>query len=185
MSHRYIVKIFASLGPGAAIVSLTEQVCVSIFPRAYKLGEPEEMESAIDKDLKKLREEYINEVFGYKPEFEKNTGPKVTDNETRKQAFRDLIKIVKKYIEKMVRLSKNKFMRERIYYQRSNEFALYEEANENYNKCRDEITDNLVNQARVICNPDPDEFDKFKSHYFEDIHFEERDDDITKKISEL
>lgn len=120
------------------------------------------MESVIDKDLKKLREEYINEVFGYKPDFEKNTGPKVTDNETRKQAFRDLVKIIKKYIEKMVRLSKNKFMRERIYYQRSNEFALYEEANDNYNSCRAEITDNLVSQAQVICSPDPDEFEKFK-----------------------
>ena len=44
----------------------------------------------------------------------------------------------------MVRLEKNKYMRERIYYQKEQQTVLYEKANAKYHNCRDEVTDNLV-----------------------------------------
>lgn len=127
MSARYVFKFFASIGPGGAFSSLTEQVCTSVFAQAYKIGDPEDLESKIDKDLKEVREQYILELFKQKNKFERKT--KSGKEEEKEEAYNDLIKIMQRFIEKTTRLEKNKHMRERIYYQRTNEIALYEEAN--------------------------------------------------------
>ena len=71
MSSRYVFKFFGSVGPGGAFSSLTEQICTSIFPLAYKIGDEEEMESNMDKRLKELRQEYIGELFNIKNKFER------------------------------------------------------------------------------------------------------------------
>jgi len=52
MSQRYVFKFFGSVGPGGAFSSLTEQICTSIFPMAYKVGDEESVETEIDKQLK-------------------------------------------------------------------------------------------------------------------------------------
>ena len=82
----------------------------------------------------------------------------------------------------MVRLEKNKYMRERIYYQNAKQTVLYEQANNRYKLCRDEVTDNLVKQAKTICKPTPEEFDK----YFKQFHIDNdsgNSHDIEKTIS--
>jgi len=44
-----------------------------------------------------------------------------------------LINLIKKYVGKTVRMEKNKYMRERVFYQRSGEIVMYERANKAYN----------------------------------------------------
>jgi len=41
MATRTIFNIFGSLGPGGAIVSITEKICSSTMPDAYNFGDPE------------------------------------------------------------------------------------------------------------------------------------------------
>lgn len=159
MSHRYVFKFFASIGPGGAFSSLTEQVCTSIFPQAYKIGDEEEMESNMDKKLKEVRQEYITELFQIKNKFERKV--KSDDKDQKEQAYKDLLELVKRYIEKVVRMEKNKYMRERVYYQRNNEFAMYELANKAYLNCRKDVEDNLLKQAKTVCKPDPNDFQEY------------------------
>jgi len=78
----------------------------------------------MDKALKEVRQDYIGELFTMKNKFERRIHS--TDADQKKNAYVELLELVKKYIEKMVRLEKNKYMRERVYYQRNNEIAMYE-----------------------------------------------------------
>merc|ERR1711937_284085 len=114
------------------------------------------MESQMDKRLKDVRQEYIGELFNIKNKFERNINS--NDEDKKKKAYIDLLELVKKYIEKMVRMEKNKYMRERVYYQRNNEIAMYEKANKDYLNCRKDVEDNLIKQAKTVCKPDPIEF---------------------------
>ena len=59
MAARTVFKIFGSVGPAGAIVSLSEKMCANIFPHAYKFGDENQFDSAIDKEIKAVREEYI------------------------------------------------------------------------------------------------------------------------------
>jgi len=77
MATRFVFKFFGSFGPAGSLVGLTEKVCTAVYPKAYNFGDPTQMESAIDKDLKKLREEYILELFQFKNKFAKKTAPGV------------------------------------------------------------------------------------------------------------
>ena len=52
-------------------------------------------------------------------------------------------------------------MRERIFYQREGQMVMYEEANKSYNNCEGEVKDNLVKQAKTICNPSKEDFEKY------------------------
>lgn len=52
-------------------------------------------------------------------------------------------------------------MRERLFYQKEGQMVMYEEANKNYVNCEAEVKDNLVKQAKTICNPSQEDFDKF------------------------
>jgi len=38
---------------------------------------------------------------------------------------------------------------------------MYEEANKNYMNCESEVKDNLVKQAKTICNPSEEDFKKY------------------------
>ena len=69
--------------------------------------------------MKKVREDYIKELFKFKNKFSRRTTD--TTQDEKDKAYKDLIFLIKKYIEKMVRLEKNKYMRERIYYQSVNQ----------------------------------------------------------------
>ena len=107
------------------------------------------MESEIDKEIKKVREEYVKELFNFKNKFSRRTTDTAQDE--KDQAYKDLIFLIKKFIEKKVRLEKNKYMRERIYYQKEQKMVLYNKANAKYQNCRDDVTDNLVKMATTIC----------------------------------
>ena len=141
MAQRNVFKLFGSIGPAGSLVSLTEKICSYAFPHAYAFGNEDDIESQIDVDIRKLREEYIRELFLYKNKFAKKI---VKGDEEKRQAYEKLIDLIKKYIEKTVRLDKSKYMRERIFYKNEGQDVLYQEANANYLNCKDKIQDNLV-----------------------------------------
>jgi hypothetical protein len=62
-SKRFVFKILGAVGPGGAWCTILEQICTSSMPAAYEVGNDNEMESALDKDLRKARETYIQELF--------------------------------------------------------------------------------------------------------------------------
>lgn len=143
------------------------------------------MESQIDKELKEVRGKYIAELFQFKNKFARRTsavGSSEQEKAEKEQAYKDLVIIIKKYIEKMVRLEKNKYMRERIYFQRNNEIVLYEKANKAYHNCRDEVQDNLVKQAKTICKPTAEEFALYFGQFSIDDQTNMDPEDISTKI---
>ena len=78
MATRNVFKFFGSIGPAGSIVSLTEKLCSSLYPHAYNFGSESQVESAIDKELRGVRECYIKELFDYKNKFTKKTEGKIT-----------------------------------------------------------------------------------------------------------
>lgn len=76
-------------------------------------------------------------------------------------------------------------MRERIYYQKEQQTVLYEKANAKYHNCRDEVTDNLVKQAKTICKPTAEEFKKYFDIFKLDDQVNLDGDDITSRIPYL
>lgn len=142
------------------------------------------MESEIDKQLREMREKYINEVFGFRGIFQKKTAAG-KDEATVLEAYEGLIKIIKTYIEKTTRLEKNKYMRERLFYQREGQIVMYEEANRKYHSCEEEITDNLCKQAKTVCNPDVKMFDEQLKAFKIDFDDEAFGGDIKERISKI
>ena len=49
MALRSVFKFFGSIGPGGTFSTLAEKICTIVYPLAYKFGDPEQMESEIDK----------------------------------------------------------------------------------------------------------------------------------------
>ena len=49
MALRSVFKFFGSIGPGGTFSTLAEKICTSGYPLSYKYGDPEQIESEIDK----------------------------------------------------------------------------------------------------------------------------------------
>ena len=56
---RYVFKLIASLGPGGAWASLVEQMCTNSYDRAYNFGDEKYTDREIEKDVKKLKINFI------------------------------------------------------------------------------------------------------------------------------
>ena len=67
----------------------------------------------MDKKLKEVRQEYIGELFQIKNKYERRVNS--NDPDEKSKAYEDLMTLVKRFIEKVVRMEKNKYMRERVY----------------------------------------------------------------------
>ena len=159
MATRFVFKLFASIGPAGALVGLTEKICTALYPHAYDLGDESHTETKVDKDIKKVREDYINQLFNMRNKFIK--AQEAGDEAALNEMYKTLVQIIKKNIMHMTRITKNKYMRERLYYQRENKIVLYEEANSKYHKCEDEIQDNFIKQAKTILKPNETKFKHF------------------------
>lgn len=66
MTNRTVFKIFGSLGPAGAFVTMTEKLCRSVFKQAYELGDPAMLVSKEEEEMKVLRSAFVNELFEYK-----------------------------------------------------------------------------------------------------------------------
>mgnify|MGYP001557377521 CR=1 FL=1 len=73
MTSRTVFKIFGSLGPGGAFVTLIEKLCKRIFNDAYELGDPTEFRTEEEEKIKQQRQNYINELFNFKSTFERES----------------------------------------------------------------------------------------------------------------
>lgn len=69
-----VFRIFASFGPAGSIVTMAEKACRRIFSEAYNLGEVNEA-TREDVEIKKLRQDFVNELFGMRGKFEEKTQP--------------------------------------------------------------------------------------------------------------
>ena len=184
MVKRYVFKLFASVGPGGSWASLIEQVCTSVYPRAYTVGDEEDLETFIDKDIKALREEFVAEMFEVKEEFDEKGFSE--DETTREEGYQILIEFLVKYIKKFIRLEKNKYMRERVYYQRSGQIALFEYANKQYNGVKKHVEDNIFRQAKSVFKPNPTDFDKYIKQFYDEKFIEDNEVyNVEEKISEF
>ncbi len=81
-------------------------------------------------------------------------------------------------------MEKNKYMRERLFYQRENQIVLYEEANKKYHECEDEVKDNLIKMAKTICKPNEADFLQYLDSYQLDYTDAAIVGDISQRISE-
>ena len=68
--------------------------------------------------MKKLRQEFVNELFNFKNEFErKNTiNPLNPKPELRTEAYARLGQIYETYKSKMIKVEKQRLTRERVFY---------------------------------------------------------------------
>ncbi len=69
MVSKTLFQIFGSLGPGGAIVTLTEKLCRNIFSDAYTLGDEDSFRSTEEEQIKVMRQEYVNGLFDFKGSF--------------------------------------------------------------------------------------------------------------------
>ena len=71
-------------------------------------------------------------LFDQRSKFTKAISPTTSgqiDASAEQQAYEQLVQTIKVFIEKMTRLHKNKYMRERLYYKNEQQIVLFEEAN--------------------------------------------------------
>lgn len=70
MVKRYVFKLFASVGPGGSFASLIEQVCTSVYPRAYTVGDDDDLETVADREIARLKKDFIDELFEVQEKFD-------------------------------------------------------------------------------------------------------------------
>ena len=81
-------------------------------------------------------------------------------------------------------MEKNKYMRERVFYQRTGEIAMYEKSNKAYNNVRPEVEDNIVKQAKIIFKPPPEDFASYFSELYAAAGDDLNEEEISERISE-
>ena len=69
MSNKTVFNIFPSFGPAGSIVNMTEKICRILFREAYEFGDAQ-ADSKEDVAIKKLRQDFCNELFNMKGSFE-------------------------------------------------------------------------------------------------------------------
>lgn len=65
-----VFSILASAGPGGAIAVLAEKLFRRVFLQGYELGDEHEFRAAEDVGIRKLRQDFVNELFDLKADFE-------------------------------------------------------------------------------------------------------------------
>ena len=75
-----------------------------MFNEAYEIGDPTQFKSKEEDELKKLRNEFVNELFNFKGEFERKTN--ALKQETRVEAYVKLGQIFENYKAKTIKLEK-------------------------------------------------------------------------------
>lgn len=75
-------------------------------------------------------------------------------------------------------------MRERVYYQRTGQIALYERANKQYNNCRQDVQDNIIKQTKTVFKPNPAEFEQYFGDLYNVAGDDGNDEEISERISE-
>ena len=102
MAKRSIFKSLSCFGPGGAFISLVEQICMSNYQGAYRLGEPAQLETELDIELRENRRDFIDTLFNEKTTFATliKPGKNLKSKESRRiEFFRHFALKVQEFIE--------------------------------------------------------------------------------------
>ena len=94
-----VFKIFASFGPAGSLVTLTEKLCQSIFAEAYDLSESTQLSTKEEQAIKKLRQDFVNDLFNLKGPFEEKRSS--SNPLVQFKAHSDLFKLIETYKRKI------------------------------------------------------------------------------------
>merc|ERR1711937_18860 len=75
-------------------------------------------------------------------------------------------------------------MRERVYYQREGQIAMYEAANKKYNNCGGQNEENVILQVKTVLKPNPHDFQRYFDHMFNVDGEVDEDAEIAERITE-
>ncbi len=92
-SKKSVFSIFASFGPGGAIAALAEKLIRAIFTQGYDLGDESEFKAPEDAAVRKLRQDYVNEIFDFKKTFDQG------DPSNQQELYIELSSLIDKYLE--------------------------------------------------------------------------------------
>jgi len=114
MAQRTVFKFFGSFGPGGTFVTLAEKLMKRFFNEAYDIADINEFKTSEEKDIQKLRQEYVNELFAMKGNFDRKS--KSPNPLVQLAAYAELHKTTEKFKKKLITLEKTKLIKEKIFY---------------------------------------------------------------------
>ena len=172
MSQRTVFKIFGSLGPGGSVITLLEKLCKVIFSEAYELGDPNEMKLVEEGQIKQARQDFVNQLFDFRSEFEQTQTS--LDEGTKKEGQDTLDEMLKTAIKNISKLEKSKLARMRVFYQREENESKYQQACEAAKTVDDDTRDNLTKMAITVLSPHAEYLSDFKDAGHDEGSIEER-----------
>ncbi|CDW72291.1 UNKNOWN [Stylonychia lemnae] len=155
MSSKTVFKIFASFGPAGSIVALTEKLCRRIFNEAYDLGDAT-FSSKEESEIKKIRQEFVNELFNLKGPFE--TKSQSLNPLVQLKAHSELYKLIEKYRRKITQLEKQKLHKEMQFFLGEENQLKYQQAKDRLETIEEDVDDNLKKMAFHVMEPDVEKF---------------------------
>ena len=146
-SRRSVFTVLASLGPGGAIAVLVEKFLSRVFPESYDLGEEHEFRPPEESEIRKLRQDYVNELFDLKAQFEEVVANPASSSEQILEEYKNLNEIADTYIDSIKVLEKQKYNKMKIFYQKEENQAKYDHAHMRLEELDIEIRDNMYKMA--------------------------------------
>ena len=115
-TKKNIFNIFAAFGPGGALATISEKIFRRLFNQGYEVGDDTEFQAPEDVLIRKHRQDYLNELFDMKGDFERKMGTK--DEVEIEEAYMEFNELVEKYIDMVRGLEKKKINKAKIFYNR-------------------------------------------------------------------
>ena len=149
MAQRTVFKIFGSLGPAGAVLTLAEKLAKALFYEAYEQGDPNEITSiAAAEAAQKLRSEYVSELFKIKGNL--NMRLVSLKPEVRTEAYQELADLIMRHSAVISRAEKQRLMRERLNFKDNP--AEYNKRLKAARHVSKDTDDNLIKMALKIVN---------------------------------
>jgi len=98
-SKRSVFTILGGLGPGGAVAVLVEKVLRRVFPESYDLGEEHEFRPPEEVEVRKLRQDFVNELFDAKAELEAVLSNPSSTQDQVKEVYETLNEMADTYID--------------------------------------------------------------------------------------
>ena len=152
MAQRTVFKFFGSFGPGGTFVTLAEKLMKRFFNEAYDIADANEFRAVEEKEIQKLRQDFVNDLFAMKGAFERKS--KSTNPLFQLAAYADLHKTIEKYKKKLITLEKTRLIKEKIFYINEENQVRAEQAQQKIDHVAEDVVDNLNKMAKHILQPD-------------------------------
>jgi hypothetical protein len=162
MAQRTVLKILGSFGPAGSIAIFAEKAMKAYFPDAYDLGNPQHLQTEIEKKVKEQRSKFVEEIFDFKSKFE--TEVKSDDKGRVDAIYESLTELITKHVKEIVKFEKIRINRERVYYKSVKDDLRAERCVQEINNIEDDTKDNLTKMVQNILHPDPERFQQATTH---------------------